>query len=284
MEKVFIVLPVHDRREVTRKFVECLKRQTYAPYHLILVDDGSTDGTSDMVVARINPVTVIHGRGDWWWAGSLQQGLNAVSGMHPDAKDVLLITNDDVLFDDKFIETAVSTLRNRPGCLLLARSRDPATGEIAETGVEADFRALSFEIATRPENINCLATRGLFLRWSDALTIGAFRPKLLPHYLSDFEWTIRGRRRGLKCITVPEVSIVSQATGVSGRVAPENVSGIVGFLKIVFSKKNHLNPIHWTFFICMTSDVRYIPRNIARVWWRVAREAVRRLTGNRSRA
>lgn len=284
MEKVFIVLPVHNRREVTRKFVECLKRQTYAPYQLILVDDGSTDGTSDMVMAQIDPVTVIHGRGDWWWAGSLQQGLNAVSGMHPDAKDVLLITNDDVLFDDRFIETAVSILRNRPGCLLLARSRNPATGEIAETGVEADFRALSFEIAARSENINCLATRGLFLRWSDALTIGAFRPKLLPHYLSDFEWTIRGRRRGLKCITVPDVSIVSQATGVSGRVAPENVSGIVEFLRVLFSKRNHLNPIHWTFFICMASDVRYVPRNIARVWWRVAREAVRRLTGNRTRA
>jgi GT2 family glycosyltransferase len=284
MEKVFIVLPVHNRREVTRKFVECLKRQTHAPYHLILVDDGSTDGTSDMVVTRIDPVTVIHGRGDWWWAGSLQQGLNAVSGMHPDAKDVLLLTNDDVLFDDRFIETAVSILRNRPGCLLLARSRDSATGEIAETGVEADGRAWRFESASKPENINCLATRGLFLRWSDALTIGAFRPKLLPHYLSDFEWTIRGRRRGLKCITAPDVSIVSQATGVSGRVAPENVSGIVEFLQVVFSKKNHLNPIHWTFFICMASDVRYIPRNIARVWWRVAREAVRRVTGNRARA
>ena len=284
MEKVFIVLPVHNRREVTRKFVESLKRQTYAPYHLILVDDGSTDGTSDMVVAQIDPVTVIHGRGDWWWAGSLQQGLNTVSGMHPDAKDVLLITNDDVLFDDRFIETAVSTLRNRPGSLLLARSRDPATGKIAETGVEADFRALSFKIAERSENINCLATRGLFLRWSDALTIGAFRPKLLPHYLSDFEWTIRGRRRGLKCITVRDVAIVSQPTAISGRITPENASGIVEFMKIVFSKKNHLNPIHWTFFICMASDVRYIPRNIARVWWRVVREAVRRLAGNRVRA
>lgn len=284
MERVFIVLPVHNRREVTRKFVECLKRQTYAPCHLILVDDGSTDGTSDMVVAHIDTVTVVHGRGDWWWAGSLQQGLNAVSGMHPDAKDVLLITNDDVLFDDRFIDTAVSILRNRPGCLLLARSRNPATGEIAETGVEADFRTLSFGIATRPESVNCLATRGLFLRWSDAQTIGAFRPKLLPHYLSDYEWTIRGRRRGLKCITVPEVAIVSQAAGVHGRVIRENVPGFVALLRVVFSKKNPLNPIYWTIFICMASEIRYAPRNIARVWWRVAREAVRRLAGSRVRA
>lgn len=283
MEKVFIVLPVHNRREVTRKFVECLKRQTYTSYHLILVDDGSTDGTSDMVVAQINPVTVIHGRGDWWWAGSLQEGLNAVNGMTPDATDILLITNDDVLFDDRFIETAVSILRERRNCLLLARSKDPATGTIAETGVEADFRTLSFAIATRPENINCLATRGLFLRWSDAQTIGAFRPRLLPHYLSDFEWTIRGRRRGLKCITVPEVSIVSQPTGISGRVVLENVSGFVELLRVVFSKKNRLNPIHWTFFICMASDVRYIPRNIVRVWWRVADQAVRRLVTRRPR-
>ena len=73
---IYILLPVHNRRELTRDFIDCLKAQTYQNFHLVLIDDGSTDGTDQMVRERIENLTVIRGNGDWWWAGSLQQGFN----------------------------------------------------------------------------------------------------------------------------------------------------------------------------------------------------------------
>ena len=70
--KIYILLPVHNRKEITRGFVECLKAQTFQDYRLVLIDDGSNDGTADMVKESIPSVTVLRGIGDWWWAGSLQ--------------------------------------------------------------------------------------------------------------------------------------------------------------------------------------------------------------------
>ncbi|MGQ0577421.1 MAG: glycosyltransferase family 2 protein [Betaproteobacteria bacterium] len=282
MEKVFVLLPVHNRRQITEKFVECLQRQTHRHWHLILVDDGSTDGTAEAVRSRIDAVSVIRGSGNWWWAGSLQQGLNAVRAIHPDRGDILLITNDDIQFEDDFLQTAAAILRARPRCLLLARAKNPLTGEIAETGIEADFRALTFEVAAEPERINCLSTRGLFLRWADAQVIGGFYPRLLPHYLSDYEWTIRATRRGFKCITVPELYVVNQQTGISGAVDFAAASGPLDILRLGLSKKSRVNPFNWFIFILLAADMRALPGSLTRLFQRIGREVMEQ-SGHRRR-
>ena len=48
---IHIVTAAHNRYKITEKFVDSLCRQTYRDIHLIFVDDGSTDGTSEMVKA-----------------------------------------------------------------------------------------------------------------------------------------------------------------------------------------------------------------------------------------
>ena len=73
---IYILLPVHNRREITRDFIDCLVAQTWQNYHLVLIDDGSTDGTDQMVREQVENLTVIRGKGEWWWAGCLQQGFD----------------------------------------------------------------------------------------------------------------------------------------------------------------------------------------------------------------
>lgn len=64
-------------------------------------------------------------------------------------------------------------------------------------GVYADLKKLTFRQAKTKDEINCLSTRGLFLRVKDFKKIGGFYPKLLPHYLSDYEFTIRAYKKSL---------------------------------------------------------------------------------------
>ena len=46
---ISIVIPVHNRRELTRNCLLSLQKQTYKNFSVIIVDDGSTDGTSEMI-------------------------------------------------------------------------------------------------------------------------------------------------------------------------------------------------------------------------------------------
>jgi GT2 family glycosyltransferase len=102
-ETIYILLPVHDRCEITRRFIVCLKAQTYLNYHLILIDDGSTDGTAEMVGEMIPLLTILRGKGDWWWAGSLQRGYEWLkSNSEVSSQDCVLIINDDTEFESDF--------------------------------------------------------------------------------------------------------------------------------------------------------------------------------------
>ncbi len=246
-EKIYILLPVHNRISITRNFVRYLCAQTYKNFHLVLIDDGSTDGTEEMVQKEVESCTVIKGKGDWWWAGSLQQGYHWLKSRNLPLTDLVLIINDDTEIEPDFLEKAVTILKHRKKTLLLAQSYNLKDGKLTDVGVHANWKRITFNQATAPEQINCLSTRGLFLRIEDFFEVGDFYPKLLPHYLSDYEFTIRAHRRGMRLMTDPSLKIwVNEDT--TGYVEFEQDSFIEN-MKQNFSNKSMMNPIAWTVFI-----------------------------------
>lgn len=264
MQKVYILLPVHNRCAVTERFIDCLAAQTYANYHLILIDDGSTDNTDQMVQAKIKNITVLKGWGNWWWAGSLQQGINWLNQHGVDDRDIVVFANDDITFDADFLQKAVGILDNLDAALLLPYLRDEKTGLPQESGVDANLQKHTFNIAASPDKINCLPTRGLFMRTADLRIIGGLYPRLLPHYWSDYEFTIRAHRKGLKLCTSADI-VISLDRDQTGYRSFEQ-SGIVDFIQKSFSKRSVLNPVYHTSFILLTSPLSYMPLNVIKVW------------------
>lgn len=263
-ERVFVLLPVHNRRAVTEKFIRCLAAQTFRDFHLVLIDDGSGDGTAEMVLAYLPGATVLRGRGDWWWAGSLQQGFGwlAASDARPD--DLVLIINDDTTFEPGFLRAGVDALAGRTRTLLLAQLYDQDSRQFVEAGARVDWSRLSFVGVAEPAEVNCFSTRGLFLRWSDMREIGGFHKWLLPHYASDYEYTLRARRKGFALLSAPEVRVwLDQKT--TGMRAVENAS-LGRFLRSTFSMRSTGNPLYWTSFILLACPWRYVPVNLYRTW------------------
>jgi GT2 family glycosyltransferase len=263
-ERVHVLLPAHNRRAVTEKCVACLRAQAWNNVHLVFIDDGCTDGTADMVLRHLPESTVLRGTGDWWWAGCLQQGFDHLKRSQAGPDDIILILNDDTTFGPDFIEAAVKVLRQRKRCLLLAQLYSAETGQLVETGVQVDWRNFSFRGVIDPEAINCFSTRGLFLRVGDMLAIGGFHTLLLPHYASDYEYTMRAHRMGFGLITSPDVRLwlTDSTTGV--RQFEKQTA--LGFLRTALSRRTVHNPIYWTSFVLLSSPIRHIPSNLLRVW------------------
>jgi GT2 family glycosyltransferase len=253
--RLSILLPVHNRRETTVRCVQMLRDQTWRDFRLVLIDDGSTDGTAAAVQALLPEVEIVRGRGHWWWAGSLQQGCRHLACRGMAEEDVVLLLNDDVVLGPRFLADALAELALLPDTLLLARQVDAATGADIDGGggVHADLRELRFTAARTPAEINCLPTRGLFLRWRDLCRVGGFRPEWLPHYFSDYEFTLRAGARGL-ALRVARTATLGVQIEQSGR-SLANLAGVPRGqrLSLLFSRRFKDNPCTWSAFVWLAA-------------------------------
>jgi len=262
---LYIILPVHNRFDVTFNFIKCLELQSYKEYHLILVDDGSTDGSEKVADGKIKNFTLIKGNGDLWWAGSLQKGINWLIDNNIDKSSFVLFANDDISFESSFLEVGINLVKNRGGMVSANEVSFHDKNEIIiETGVKANFNNLTFEISKNPDEINCLPTRALFTTIENIVITGNFHPKVLPHYLSDYEYTYRALKKGIKLSTSNELLIQSNPF-LSGYRKFSEIS-FWEFLQKYFSKKSVNNPIYYTNFVIFTSNYIFIPINIIRIW------------------
>jgi GT2 family glycosyltransferase len=263
---VFVMVPVHNRREITFKFLSCLKTQSYPRLRLSVIDDGSTDGTGELVRQMFPEAEILTGDGSLWWSGCMQKGYGWLLRNGLADEDMVLIANDDITFGPDFIARAVTALREMPGALLGAQLLDLSLETVSESGVHADLRRFVFRVAEEPDQINCLPTRALLLRWEDMRRIGGFHPRLLPHYWADYEYTIRAHRLGLRCFTTPDV-VVTADLGATGY---RNLDALVGwrFLRQLFSVKTPLNPLYRTSFVILASSGVWKLINTFNVWIR----------------
>ena len=92
---VSIVILVHDNLDLTRTCLESLQAHTPAPYELVLVDNGSRDGTGELLEllrTRLGPATPLqvltNGQNEGFPVGA-NQGIRAARGRH-----VVVLNND----------------------------------------------------------------------------------------------------------------------------------------------------------------------------------------------
>jgi GT2 family glycosyltransferase len=261
-KKIYILLPVHNRREITQRFINCLRKQTYDNFHLILIDDGSNDGTDEMVRESISSLTVLKGTGDWWWAGALHQGYRLLNDIIKNQNDFVLLINDDTEFDDNFLLVGKDLLEKKQNSLILAVCYDKQSKKAIIAGVDINWEKFTFRECYINEKINCLSTRGLFLRFKDIQKIGGFHRFLLPHYFSDYEFTTRAYRKGFKLIADPQLKLW---VDIQEDDNTDNISKKISFrgiLKELFSKKNPTNPFYSIIFILLACPWKYKLTNI----------------------
>lgn len=90
--EISVICPVYNAGQYLRRSIESIVSQTFKQYELILVDDGSTDGSGavcDEYAAGDSRVKVIHKR-NGGVASARQAGMDAASGkwfIHMDSDD-----------------------------------------------------------------------------------------------------------------------------------------------------------------------------------------------------
>jgi glycosyltransferase involved in cell wall biosynthesis len=105
---VSVVLPTYDRAEYLGAAVESVLAQTFGDLELIVVDDGSTDGTDRVLAGITDPRLRVVRRPHTGCAAALNAGLAAARGRH-------IARNDsDVVWSPVLLAELVPLLDGRP--------------------------------------------------------------------------------------------------------------------------------------------------------------------------
>lgn len=112
MSYVSIILPVYNATRSLRKSVDSVHAQVFQDWELVLVDDGSTDGSSelcDKLATEDTRVRVIH-KPNGGVSSARNAGIDASTGEY-----ITFCDSDDYLESD-YLETLVQTAESNPGC------------------------------------------------------------------------------------------------------------------------------------------------------------------------
>jgi GT2 family glycosyltransferase len=278
--KLYVILPVHNRIHITAKFVQCLLEQTYKNYHLILVDDGSTDGTADFVRERVAALTILCGDGNLWWAGALTKAYKYLSGIDAANDDIVLIANDDTTLDADYFETVVCDEDLKPGTLLVSPGHRISSEDRTfyrpqtELGFAVDWRSLRVYPVEEGEEVDATTTRGLYMLYSTYRSLGPLHPHLLPHYLSDLEYTIRAKRRGLRLIPSRNSHILVDRSTTGSHM--DDARTLQEFLyNHLVSKRTAYNTLYWGNFVLLAAPRKYKFRALGKVYVRFFKKLTR---------
>jgi len=202
---VWVIVPVHNRRGVTRACLVHLLRLGIPEWAVIaVIDDGSCDGTAEMMAVEFPWVRAVEGNGALWWGGAIRLGMEMAA---QEGAECVVWLNDDTLPKEGSLEMLVQ----------LALARAAITGGVCETGEHSGFsyggglivggwpKAFnpmpSAEAETRPVDWlhgNMVAVPAKL--WQQ---IGFPVIRWAKHHFADAGYTLQARRAGHEVLLVP---------------------------------------------------------------------------------
>ena len=196
MPTVSVVIPLYNAEDVIGETVETVRRQTWRDYEIIVVDDGSTDGSGE-VVRRYADVRYL-AQPNGGVASARNRGIREARGEY-----VALLDHDD-LWHERKLERQVTVLQQRSEVVMVITD----VGQMDRTGRVLDKRGLGYDPADRFAR---LFVRGYVPTPSAALirrhilrAVGGFDERFRSAGLDDHELWTRIATQG-EIHNVPEV-------------------------------------------------------------------------------
>ncbi|HEY5138172.1 MAG TPA: glycosyltransferase family 2 protein, partial [Methylococcales bacterium] len=212
MISLAVLLTCFNRCQKTLECLEALSHQSLSSevkLHIYLVDDGSTDGTSEAVRKAHPSVHMIQGNGHLFWTGGMRLAFSNASQQH---HDYYLWLNDDTILYPNALDTLLKTAQalskdNINRAIIVGSTQDPETGKLTYGGLDRVswlFPCRFDWIEPGEESKSCDTMNGncVLIPNQIAEIVGELEP-IFSHYAGDFDYGLRATKAGCSVWVAP---------------------------------------------------------------------------------
>lgn len=205
--KVTVIIPTYNRSHLIRDAVESVLNQTYQDFELIVVDDGSTDNTKEILSVYQDKLTYIY-QDNQGRSHARNHGIKLARGEY-----IAFLDSDDVWFLDK-LARQVPVLESAPPDVVLVHGYKCIVDKNLQPvlGWELKLRDLYALVEKREETyenflyFNCLFTSTVLVRKTSLLEISGY--DVFIEGREDLDLYLRLLLKGCHFTLIPEPPLI----------------------------------------------------------------------------
>ncbi len=196
--RIDVVIPTWNRKDLLEECLRSLREQEFRDFHIIVVDDGSTDGTADFAAEAFPGVELIRLPRNRGFCAAVNAGIAASSA------PLVLLLNNDMTLDARFLGALAEAAahsearlfaplvlwQDEPVRIYGAGDRQCRNGRPESIGFREPLDG--FDFAERPFGVS--AGAGLYRREVFEM-VGVFDERFVA-YFEDSDLNFRARRAG----------------------------------------------------------------------------------------
>ncbi len=209
-KKIIIILTCHNRKDLTvASLAEIYNQKLSSNYNIevLLVDDGSTDGTSDAIKKDFPQVDVLQGNGSLFWNGGMRKAFG--KAIQREADYYLWMNDDTILYDNAFdiLMPAIDQM-NDDKFILVGSTQDSKTKKHTYGGERQKHKMHPFKlelVTPHPTKLQkCDTMNGNFVLIPHAVTL--ILGNLDSHYthaFGDTDYGFRAQKKNIPIFVLP---------------------------------------------------------------------------------
>ena len=202
----FILIPVYNRRKVTlnclRNLYEDISIQSWNDLKIVVIDDGSTDGTAAAIEQQFPTVEVLKGDGNLWWTGAIHKGMTYAFNQ---GGQTIFWLNDDCIPLPSSLKRMHKSSLEQGKAIIGAACYLAETGILQPTGAQGRKRksASPGELIPVDEmSGHCVCIPRIVIQ-----TIGFPDTKHFPHYHGDSGYILRATHAGFRAYILGDAKV-----------------------------------------------------------------------------